>query len=115
MPMERLEQPAEGSRLDQLREAILKAPQELEEEFARTANPWLSCFRSSIFVVETYLSSPKVEALLSPEAYRRALQQMEELKGQVQALEELYPDKATVPPEEVKRELLSKLDVLGEG
>jgi len=100
--------------LEQLQEAIRNAPQSIEEEFSRTANPWLACFGSSAFVVETYLSSPRVKELLSPEQYTRAEERMEELKERLYELKERYPNKENVPPENIKQELLSKLDILNE-
>jgi hypothetical protein len=38
---------------------------------------------------------------------------MESLKERLSELREQYPDKATVPPEYIKEELLDELDVLG--
>ena len=70
--MENQEPKKEENRLEQMRDAIKNAPRTIEEEFLRSANPWTSCFGSSVFVVETYLGSPKVKALLSSEHYERA-------------------------------------------
>jgi 3-phenylpropionate/cinnamic acid dioxygenase small subunit len=100
------------NRLDELKEAIEKAPQRIEDEFKRTVNPWLSCFKSSIFVVETYLDSQKVRELLPAEDYKKAEERLEELKERVFRLEEQYPTKKTSPPEETRQELLKKLNIL---
>ncbi len=109
------QEPSKGkNRLEELIEAIRNAPESIEEEFARTANPWLSCFGSSVFVVELYLSSPKVEALLSPEQYEQAEKRIEELKERLYELKKQYPAKENLPPEEVRRELMTELDVLRE-
>ncbi len=104
----------EKTRSEELREAILNAPESIEEEFTRTANSWLACFGSSVFVVETYLFSPKVRALLSSEEYSRAEKNIENLKLRLFELKKIYPDKNTIPPDEIKQELLDKLDILQE-
>lgn len=78
-------------------------------------NSWLESFVSSVFVIETYLSSPKLEAMMSAERYGLALQRMEELKERLHELKGQYPDKHTTPPGDIKKELLRKLDILREG
>ena len=102
------------NRLEQLKEAIRNAPQSIEEEFSRTANPWLSCFGSSVFQVELYLGSPKTKALLSADQYTRADKRVEELKERLYELKKQYPYRKDIPPENIKQELLSKLNVLRE-
>ena len=62
--------------------------------------------------METYLSSPKVKELLSQEKYQSALEKIAALKERLHELKELYPEKSTVPTDEVKKELLDALDVL---
>lgn len=102
----------EKNRLDELKESIRNAPERIEAEFQRTQNTWLECFGGSIFVVETYLASPKLQTLLSPEQHQKALDKIEELKNRHFELKAQYPDKDTIPPEEIKKELLDKLDVI---
>ena len=109
--MENLESQKEKSRLDELKDLIADAPARIESEFSRTANDWLSCFGSSIFQIEAYLVSPKVRMLLDPDECDLAEKRLEELKEQLHELKEKYPDKETVPPEEIKQELLGKLDI----
>ncbi|GEM_PF-1879020 len=105
----------EKTRLEELQETVKGAANRIEAEFARTENSWLACFGSSVFVIETYLSSPKLEALLSPEQYKIALQRMEELKERLYELKQQYPAKDTIPPDNIRTELLRKLDILREG
>jgi hypothetical protein len=105
----------EKSRLEEMQEVIDNASESIEAEFKRTANPWLSCFGSRVFAVETYLSSPKTKALISPEKYELAEKRMEDLKQELYDLKQEYPDKDTVPPEEIQQELLRELDILREG
>ena len=68
---ERLD-PKPKTRLEQLQEVIQNAPQGIEAEFERTPNDWLSCFGSKIFVIETFLQSPKVQELIGEHKYRIA-------------------------------------------
>ena len=105
-------EPNQRNRLEELQEAITNSAPAIESEFNRTANDWLSCFGSRVFVIETYLSSKKVEELLTPEKYREVLSKLETLKNRLHALKEQYPNKETVPPEDIKQELLDSLDVL---
>ena len=114
MSIENQEPQQEKSRLDELQDLIAAAPARIENEFLRTANDWLSCFGSSVFQVETYLGSPKLKALLSAEEYAKAEKRIEELKEMLYELRERYPSKETIPPEDIKQELLGKLDVLRE-
>lgn len=104
----------EENRLEQLQSVISTTSERIEDEFSRTANSWLACFGSSVFVVETYLSSPKLKVLLTPERDSLAEKRIEELKEKLYDLKQKYPDKETVPPEEVRKELLAELDVLRE-
>lgn len=115
MSIERQAPQKEENRLQQLQEAIINSPQSIEEEFLRTANDWLSCFGSRVFVIETYLSSSKVKALLTQEQYARAEKRMEDLKERLHELRERYPNKEKIPPEDIKQELLRGLDILRQG
>lgn len=105
----------EENRLDELREIIATAGPRIEAEFARAkGNSWLSCFGNSIFVIEIELFNPELEALLPPEKYQIAMQRLEELKQRHHKLKQQYPDRETMPPEEIKQELLKGLDILRE-
>lgn len=100
------------TRLEDLQEAIANSPAAIESEFNRTANSWLACFGSRVFIVETYLSSQKTEELLPPEKYQEALSRLEQLKQRLYELKQQYPEKETTPPNEIKEELLEALDIL---
>ncbi|OGY91709.1 MAG: hypothetical protein A3B31_02225 [Candidatus Komeilibacteria bacterium RIFCSPLOWO2_01_FULL_53_11] len=108
--MENEPQPKTG--LDQLQEAIANASSAIEAEFDRTTNDWLSCFGSMVFVVDMYLSMEKVQELLAPDKYQEALSRLKQLKERLRELREQYPEKTTIPPDEIKQELLDALDVL---
>ncbi|HVU75616.1 MAG TPA: hypothetical protein VHD38_02180 [Candidatus Paceibacterota bacterium] len=102
------------SRLDELRESIVDAPARIEREFERTGNSWLACFGSSVFIIETQLASPRLQAVLPAEQYARATERLENIKIKLSALKEQYPTQEALPPEEIKAELLRELDILSE-
>jgi len=106
--------PEAKTAVEELREAIANSAQAIDREFRRSANDWLSCFGSRIFIVETYLNGKEVEDSLSAETYQRALSRLEELKEKLFELKKQYPEKEAVPPDEIKSELLKSLDVLAE-
>lgn len=105
-------EPKLKNRLEELKEAMENASQGIEDEFSRSTNDWLSCFGSKVFVVETRLSSSKIRDMLGPDKYRDALERMERLKERLNQLKKQYPEKEDIPPNEIKEELLSQLDVL---
>lgn len=111
--MENLEPKKEKNKLEELEEMIINAPKEIEKEFAETGNSWLACFTNSVDAIETYLWSPRVAGLLSHEQHQRASERLEELKREVYDLKKQYPERKTTPPDEIKKELLGKLDILG--
>ncbi len=104
----------EKTRLEMLQDVIAGAREGIEAEFKRTVNPWLSCFGSRVFAAELYLESPKTKALLPADKYQQALDRLEELKQRLWDLKKQYPEKADIPPDEIKEELLKKLDFLRE-
>lgn len=111
--MENLEPKKEKNKLEELEEIIINAPKEIEEEFAGTKNSWLACFINPVDAIETYLSSSRVAVLLSSEQYQRASERLEDLEREVYNLKEQYPERKTIPPDEIKKELLDELDILG--
>jgi hypothetical protein len=107
--MEKLEQ--QKSRDQMVKELINRAPQRIEEEFNRTTNTWLECFGSSIFQIETYLDMDKLKEEIGAEKHKNAITKLEELKNRHHSLKQQYPDKDTIPPENMKQELLALLNV----
>ena len=110
--MENLEKQQPKTRIEDARDAILKSPEQIEKEFQRTANSWLACFGSRVFVIETYLDGKRAEEQLRFEKYKVVEKKLEALKQRVFDLKQQYPDKNTIPPDEIKKELLEMLDVL---
>lgn len=110
--MENIERQQPKTRVEETKEVILNSLREIEEEFHRTANSWLACFESRIFVIETYLSGIKAKNELGFEKYKIVEDKIEKLKQIVFDLKQQYSNKNTTPPDEVKQELLEMLDVL---
>jgi hypothetical protein len=100
------------SRVEEARGVISHAAQRIEDEFARSRNSWLECFGSSIFALETYLDSDKVKDGVGDAEFTKIMQKLNDLKVRHDELKQTYPDKETVPPEDIKQELLIKLNVL---
>ncbi|MBI2065045.1 MAG: hypothetical protein HYT62_03280 [Candidatus Yanofskybacteria bacterium] len=107
-----LENPNKETGVDFIRNNIANAPTEVEAEFSRTANTWLECFGSRIFQIETYLDMNSTRTDLSEEQYGQAEAKLAELKELHAQFKQQYPDRDTIPPEEVKQELFRKLDIL---
>lgn len=99
------------TRIDEVKEVIANSPTRIEEEFQRTANSWMECVGTRVFVIETYFASKKAEEELGSEKYASIINKIEALKNKLLELKQLYPDK-TVPPDEVKQEIIQMLDVV---
>lgn len=99
------------SRIDEAKDAIRSSSLKIEDEFKRSANSWMACFGSRVFVVETYLASDKVESEIGSEKYIAIMDKLTILKERLFSLKDQFPDKNTVPPENIKQELLKMLDV----
>ncbi|MDD5043455.1 MAG: hypothetical protein PHD51_02165 [Patescibacteria group bacterium] len=110
--MEKFEKEHPKSRVDEAKDMISGSPEKIEKEFQETANSWLACFGSRVFVIETYLSGKKAEDELGSEKYNAVMEKLETLKQKLYALKRQYPDKSTTPPDKIKQELLEMLDVL---
>ena len=109
------EKPPEKTCIERIRDNVNNAPTAVEAEFERTDNIWLDCFTSRIFQIETYLEiSKERNEGLSEEQYQSAKLKLEELKEFHRALLKQYPNKDTVPPDDVKAELFKRLNILGQ-
>ena len=110
--MENFEKQRTKTRIEEVKDAILGSLEQIEKEFQGTANSWLACFGSRVFVIEIYLYGKKAESELGAERYNAVQEKLEILKQKLYDLKQQYPDKSTTPPDEVKEELLEMLDVL---
>lgn len=103
----------EPSPLEALQAAISMAAERIEAEYVRSKNDWLSCFGSSLFVVETYLDMRSVKAELTDEVVTQAQNKLEAVKLDMRAMRARYgSDKSTAIPDAVKSRLVQSLDVL---
>lgn len=109
--MERLETPKQ-SRLEIVSDIIKNSREAVEREFARSANDWLSCFGSQVFVIETYLTTEKAEQELGVEKFKDIEVKLEGLKSRLLELKKIYPKKDTIPPDQIKDELMRMLNVI---
>lgn len=105
-------EPNELSPVEKLKELAATAREAIEAEFARTKNSWLACFGSRLFVIETWLDLRSTREMIPAEQYSAAQQKLEELKTRLFDLKERFPEKENVPPEEIKHELITALDIL---
>ena len=110
--MESFKSQEQLSRVEEAKGVISRAVQHIEDEFVRSKNSWLECFGSSIFALETYLDSDKVKTEVGDETFIEIMKKLNDLKNHHNELKQTYPDKETVPPDEIKKELLVKLNVL---
>ncbi|MDD3102033.1 MAG: hypothetical protein PHE59_02720 [Patescibacteria group bacterium] len=110
--MENFEKQSSENRINEIKNTISKSSEGIEKEFQRTVNSWLACFTSRVFAIEIMMSDKKVEDELGLEKYNTAQEKLEILKQKLFDLKQQYPDRNTVPPDEIKQELLEMLDIL---
>jgi len=103
---------APKNQLDELKEIIAGSASAIDREYARTANSWLACFGSRVFLVESLIHNKESKRALPSEKLQEARSQLENLKEKLATLKEQYPDKETVPPVEIKQDLLKELNIL---
>lgn len=70
----------------------------------------MSCFVTNTFVTELNLSILHGRNLISNDIYRTVHQRLEQLKDYIRILQRYYPEKNTIPPNEVKEELFFELE-----
>lgn len=99
--------------VEEIKKAISRAPTSIEEEFNKqNGNSWLACFTSSIFQIECYLSTRGALSELGAERHKVVDQKLESLKKRCWDLKKLYPDRDTIPPNDIKKELFILLDIM---
>lgn len=89
---------------------IRSAPKSIEKELARSDNPWLACFATILTVLlgRMRLHGDELKEVLSPEGYNSAWKKLTALEKQVK---ELQGKREFEPPEELKQELLDKVNL----
>lgn len=94
-----------------MKEIIKNAPEKIENEFAKGFNSWLACFGSKIFQLETELLTAKRRREITEEEYKNMRDRIEELKFRRYELEKEYDTVEKIPPDEIKGELIKKLNI----
>jgi len=95
-----------------LQEAIALSPQEIEREFANTDNIWLACVNTRLTIIMNYLGLSQMESLIDKETEVVAQEKAQVLAQEVLKLQNVYGEKSSVIPEEIKQDILSRLNVL---
>jgi hypothetical protein len=103
---------APKSRLETARMIISHASQSIEKEYGRTGNPWLSCFGSVIFQLETNLATQSAREELGDDVFTRVNEKLVALKNRLAVLKEEPNSDTTGPSEEVREELLQALNII---
>jgi len=100
------------NRLGKARIIIEDSKDSIEREFDKTANDWLSCVGSIIFQLETLLSTEKAKTEIGAEMYEEINKKLELVKEKLYELKRQYPYEEPQPPDDVKNEILSMLNVI---
>jgi hypothetical protein len=114
--MENFETQQPRTRIDEAKNLIVRFSESIEEEFQRAGNSWFACFRGHLDPIDIYLFGEKAEKELGAEKYDKVQKVLEALKQKVSDLKQEYPDRNTIPPDDIKKDLLdtllSMLDIL---
>ena len=103
----------EKASLEYLQEIIRNSPEGIAREYATTPNPWLACFvtRLTVLMGRMQLHEAELKRVLTPERYQETVEKLSTLDQRVRELKEQYSNKETDPPENIKQELLQKLNI----
>lgn len=85
------------------------SPEAIELELSRTASNWLACVGTRVFVIESYL--PEHDITSTDRLYRA---RMEDLKIRLHRLLLQYPLPGSLIGDELKEDLLARLNVLAD-
>jgi len=90
-----------------LREEIENSPKRIQDELARSENPWSSCFNTRIFVISVNLYLIKEEGLLASETIQNMQDKIKDIRDRADSIKNEYGWSS--PPEQVKTELLGMI------
>ena len=102
----------EPNNKEMLIKEILESPQNIEREFQGTDNPWLACVNTRLQVISAYLSFAIEDGQISTEEGEGPEEKLQEITDRIRGLQYTYSKKEDTVPEEIKKEILSKLDIL---
>ncbi len=105
----------ESSAAETVREVVAGARRNIEREFASGAgNSWVACFKTVLTALNGWVYLAKSRGEITSEAYERAHSEITELTEAAAELHKRYPKVGDVPPDEVKEELISRLERVSE-
>ncbi len=102
----------EESDFEILKGIIQNAPAEIEREFSTTNNPWLACVRTQLQGMLSYLEFAHQSKEIDDSAYQEANNKIIALGEHVKVLVQQYSGVDEVLPDDIKSEILSKINIL---
>lgn len=109
-----MKNPEKESPLDLVHQSIAQAPAGLADEYKRTANPWVACFISRMFTVETYLATAALIGEIPSEEHTIYRDRIDALRKRARELADAYPNKDDIPAADIQEELFQRLNVFEE-
>ena len=97
--------------LQLIKELISIFPGEVEQEFSRTPNSWMSCYAGNLDAIETYLNLAFKKKELPKNKYEELQDKMEALKLKIHPLRNKYCEKDSKMPDEIKNDLLKSVGI----
>ncbi|MFA7718070.1 MAG: hypothetical protein WC875_05125 [Candidatus Absconditabacterales bacterium] len=101
--------------INYMKETIDSAKISIQEEFSKSWNPRIICFKSTIFQLELFRSV--VEKHMDTRRGKKdnkVYRKIENLKREAARLYDMYPEKDTQPSDEEKENLFKKLSEIKE-
>lgn len=87
----------------------------IAHEFETTDNDWFSCFVSRLTVVLGHLEMGQMDGLIEANQYMKLRTRFDNVHTKLKSYRKQYPRlEKTLPPEEVREDLIKDLDILKE-
>ena len=105
--------PKQETRLSELNDLIGGMRAGIEREYAKGGNSWAACVGSRVFQLETVLHGTWSGDTSVPEdKLALAKERIEAFKYKLADLKRDYPERDSVPPQDVQEEIIRELNVL---
>lgn len=99
--------------LEELKFYIATAPLELEKEYVRGSGAsWALCAATRLSIIMGFLEYSIEDGLLTPEQVDRANGKLQEAIGYLEKLKEDYPRTGDTVPEERKKGMIERFNIL---
>lgn len=102
----------EKSDLEVLKEIIQSVPSEIEREFSKGGNSWFACVTTRLQEILSYLEFAIQSHEIDEARAQEAMSKFVALGQRVRELGTIYPNEDEVVPDDIKVEILSKIDIL---